>query len=127
MSKFTIDFFELSFLAKACIPPAPIARSMFFDKMIDDYYHEMTDSERLRIFEYMNMNTRYLQKLKEGDEKVLLFQNRFNPENQFLLSYDTGKEKGTIEAFLHKDNYVLNTRTSINKEFVKKAEPLLKS
>ena len=45
MSEFKIDFFELAFLAEACIPPVPIARAMFFADLSDKYYHQMTQEE----------------------------------------------------------------------------------
>jgi hypothetical protein len=53
MSNFTIDFFELAFLVEACIPPRPIARSMFFDDVSDIHYHKMTKEERQRLFDWI--------------------------------------------------------------------------
>ena len=37
MSTFQIDFFELAFLAEACIPPVPIARASFFADLSDTF------------------------------------------------------------------------------------------
>ena len=38
---FTIDFFELMFLAESVIPERPIARSMCFDDFSEKHYHKM--------------------------------------------------------------------------------------
>ena len=42
-NKFNIDFFELCFLAEACIPPRPIARAMFWDTLINEHYYNLTE------------------------------------------------------------------------------------
>ena len=54
INRFNIDFFEFSFLVEACIPPRPIARAMFWDDVINKYYHVLTDNERQRLFEWIN-------------------------------------------------------------------------
>lgn len=59
MSKFKIDFFELLFLAEACIPPSPIARATFWQNLTNVYYEQMTDNERSRLFSFMNRNEIY--------------------------------------------------------------------
>ena len=124
MSSFTIDFFELSFLAEACIPPSPIARAMFWENMIEKYYHEMTPNERAKIFSFMNRNVHFLDELEKGNENVLLFFNRFNPENQFLIHYDLGsrKEKGTVEAFKHLGEYKKSKNVTIISDYITNVE-----
>jgi len=42
MESFQIDFFELAFLAEACIPPRPIARMMFWQHLTDYYITRTT-------------------------------------------------------------------------------------
>ena len=59
MSKFSIDFFELSFLAEACIPQRPIARSMFWNNLTDVYWEQMSEQERASLFAWMNRNDYY--------------------------------------------------------------------
>ena len=54
--RFEIDFFEFSFLVEACIPERPIARTMFWHNVIDKYYHELTDDERARLFEFKSLD-----------------------------------------------------------------------
>ena len=126
MTNFTIDFFELSFLAEACIPPTPIARAFFWEKMTEKYYHEMTKNERSKIFDFMNRNSRFLNELEEGNENVLFFHKRFNPENQFLVYYDlgNGKEKGTVEAFKHKGEYKKSKNATIISDYITKVEQI---
>lgn len=120
MSKFTIDFFELSFLAEACIPPVPIARYTFWIDMIDKYYHKMTQNERLRIFEWMNRNVYFKEQYEKKQEDVVLFYDRYNPENQFLVYYDLGegKEKGMIECFKNNNEYRMSKNTRINQKLI---------
>jgi hypothetical protein len=94
--KFKIDFFELAFLVEACIPPVPIARGMLWDEVINEYYHQMTPEERIRLWEWLNKNHNYKYQLEKGNEEVEVFEARFNPDNQYRLvtkekTYDTFK------------------------------------
>lgn len=126
MSKFTIDFFELSFLAEACIPPVPIARYTFWIDMINKHYHKMTPNERLRIFEWMNRNVYFKEQYEKKQEDVVLFYDRYNPENQFLVYYDfgEGKEKGTVECFKNDNEYRVSKNTLINQNLIIKTVKL---
>ena len=126
MSNFTIDFFELSFLAEACIPPVPIARYTFWIDMIDKHYHKMTLNERLRIFEWMNRNIYFQEQYQKKQEDVVLFYDRYNPENQYLIHFDLGrgKDKGTVECFKNGDAYRTSKKPTINQDFITKIEIL---
>ena len=98
MSTFTIDFFELSFLAEACIPPRPIARAMFWQDLTKKYWEQMTEGERAHLFEWMNRNDWYKESLqKEEDTKI--FHARFDPDNQYIVHYGTNEERGERRAF----------------------------
>jgi hypothetical protein len=99
--KFKIDFFELAFLVEACIPPTSIARSMFWNEVINDYYYQMTTDERSRLHEWINRNLYYQQRLEEKNEKVLTFEARFNPDNQYKV-YTKDKE---FDTFLFDGRY----------------------
>jgi hypothetical protein len=117
MSEFKIDFFELMFLAEACIPPRPIARAMFFQDMSDKYYHQMTDNERNRAFEWLTKNDYF--KLEEED--CHLFFARFNPKNQYKVScFHHGKAQ-EIDCFRFNDKYHTSKNTSVNEEYIKSA------
>lgn len=112
---FKIDFFELTFLAEACIPPRPIARAMFWHNLTDKYWEQMTVDQRDRLFDWMTTKDHYLLSLdKNEDTKV--FHARFNPDNQYLI---TTFHNGEHQAFLYDGKYYVKTNTWIPKEFIK--------
>ena len=61
-----IDFFEFSFLVSACAGNRPIARSMFFDRVIDKYYHVLSQDERDNLFEWINRSSSFKFDLERG-------------------------------------------------------------
>lgn len=105
-NRFDIDFFEFSFLVEACIPPAPIARSMFFDKVVNEYYHVLTNNERKRLYEWIMRNPRMQ---NDGDdwgvEMRSAFKARYNPDNQYLVTVCDGDIVDERECFLMNDIY----------------------
>jgi hypothetical protein len=122
--RFTVDFFELAFLAEACISPSTIARAVFWRNMIEQYYHEMTPNERHKIHEWLNRDWRYEEGLEKKNEDVLWFEKRYNPDNQYRVHtlYD-GKEE-THECFKNGDRYWTSTSSYIAPEFITKVEKL---
>jgi hypothetical protein len=121
MNKFTIDFFELAFLAEACIPPNPIARTMFWQHLTDEYWEQMSDEERDRLFEWLNRNDRYKRSL-ENEEETQIFHARFDPDNQYLV-YTTMDGKDDVNrAFKYKDLYYVRSNSWITPEFITKVE-----
>lgn len=98
MSTFTIDFFELSFLAEACIPPRPIARAMFWQNLTKIYWTDMSEGERAHLFEWMNRNDWYKESLqKETDTKI--FHSRFDPDNQYVVKVKMEGHEQEYRAF----------------------------
>jgi hypothetical protein len=123
MSNFTIDFFELAFLAEACIPPNPIARTMFWQHLTDVYWGQMSDEERDRLFEWLNRNDYYKQSL-EKEEDTQMFHARFDPDNQYMV-YTTMDGKDDVNrAFKYKDLYYVKRNSWITPEFITKVEKL---
>jgi hypothetical protein len=123
MSNFTIDFFELAFLAEACIPPNPIARTMFWQHLTDEYWEQMTDDERDRLFDWLNKNDNYKRSL-EKEEETQIFHARFNPDNQYMV-YTTMDGKDDVNrAFKYKDLYYVQRNSWITPEFITKVEKL---
>lgn len=117
---FQIDFFELCFLAEACIPPRPIARSMFWDSLINVHYHKMTPNERKRIFEWVLKNDFF----KWDNEDCKLFAARFDPANQFKA---TTKCKGKIEVhdcFKWEGKMHIDKNTSVQEDYIIKSHPI---
>jgi hypothetical protein len=117
--RFPIDFFEFSFLVEACIPPRPIARTMFWHDVINKYYHVLTPNERARLYEWIGRS--YFFKLENED--CALFAARFNPANQYRVkvSYAGGSE---IDAFKWKDGYFVKKDVSITPEYIVSSLPL---
>jgi hypothetical protein len=98
MSTFNIDFFELAFLAEACIPPRPIARAMFWQNLTKQYWYHMSEGERAHLFEWMNRNDWYKESLqKETDTKI--FHARFDPDNQYIVKTKHKKKEEEHRAF----------------------------
>jgi len=121
MSKFNIDFFELSFLAEACIPPRPIARMSFWQDLTRIYWGQMTEGERAHLFEWLNRNPWYPESL-EKEEETKIFHARFNPDNQYMVtSLYEGKED-TRRAFKLEDRYYVAYSTFVSEEYITAVE-----
>jgi hypothetical protein len=121
MSTFTIDFFELAFLAEACIPPRPIARTMFWQSLTDKYWHQMTEGERGRLFDWLQKTWVYEESLaKEQDTQV--FHARFDPDNQYMLKTDINGEVAEHRAFKMGDRYYISRNSWINEDYIVSVE-----
>ena len=119
-----IDFIEFAFLVEACSGRQPIARSMFFQRVIDKYYYVLTQDERDRLFEWINRSYSFESGLETKDESCLLFNARFDKNNQFLVStFYVGKENKT-ESFLLDGKYHTSKNTTINEDYITKVEKL---
>jgi len=118
-NRFNIDFFEFSFLVEACIPPLPIARTVFWYDVIDKYYHVLTKNERARLFEWINRNGQFEASLKK-EEDSRVFYARYDPNNQYLVTAK-GEE---IECFLFKERYYTKRNTWIAEEYIEKVEKI---
>lgn len=117
MSQFKIDFFEVMFLAEACIPPAPIARSMFWEDFCGKHYEGMTPAERVRAFEWLNR----LDRLDPSNEAHQLFLCRYNPTNQYRV---TATDGSVHDCFLMNGRYYVKKNRWVNDECVQSAEPI---
>ncbi len=122
--RFNIDFFEFSFLVEACIPPRPIARTMFWQEVIDKYYHVLTKNERERLYEWMNRNLSYTEGVEKGNEDCLWFEGRFNPARQKTITTNFNGEIKEIEAFTmpNDDRYYTKRNTWIQTGYIMKSE-----
>lgn len=122
MSRFNIDFFEFSFLVEACIPPRPIARAMFWDDVINKHYNTLTDNERARLFKWMNRNHCMQDSIEQGNENCLIFNARFDPENQYKVHTIYNERFEIYDAFKWNDRYYITKDTSIEDKFIIKVE-----
>lgn len=116
MAKIEIDFFELSFLAEACIPPTTIAREFFWEKLINSIYKDLTVQQRKDLFTWMNNNTKFQYSLDKGNEDCLLFNARFNPDNQYVVEAKSGN---IIRAFLLNGKYHTKLNTFVSSDMIK--------
>lgn len=118
-NRFDIDFIEFSFLVCATIPPRPIARTMFWHRVIDQYYHSLTKRERADLFEWVTREYAFENGMENKNEDCELFYSRYNPDNQYLVkTLFKGKEE-EVKCFKHKDRYHTSRNTSINEDFIK--------
>jgi hypothetical protein len=123
MSKFEIDFFELAFLAEACIPPRPIARAMFWQNLTSKYWDQMTEHERERLFDWMNKSEWYKKSLEE-QEDTQIFHARFDPDNQYIVSTDYNEKLEEHRTFKMGERYYIGPTTSIQEEYITKINKL---
>lgn len=115
---FNINFFELSFLVEACIPPRPIARTMFFHKVIDTYYHQFSKEQRKALYEWIENS------LDLSEEDCVIFDCRYNPNNQYLVtSFYDGKEE-QYETFKRNEIYYTSRQSYISPEYIIKVEKI---
>jgi hypothetical protein len=124
MSKFQIDFFELAFLAEACIPPRPIARSMFWKDLTDKFWHQMSEGERIHLFEWLQLNCGYKDSLeKQADTQI--FHARFDPNNQYIVKTNLKGNEEEHRTFKMGDIYYTNTNSSIVEEYIISIEKIV--
>jgi hypothetical protein len=121
MSTFKIDFFELAFLAEACIPPRPIARAMFWQSLTDKYWYEMTEGERIHLFEWMWKNGVYEDSL-ETEEDTQVFHARFNPDNQYTVTTEKIGVTEVHRAFKMGEYYYIGRNTLILDDYIMSIE-----
>ena len=114
-NRFNIDFFEFAFLVEACIPPRPIARSMFWDKVCNYYYHQLTPDERSRLFDWITRNLCF----KMENEDCRFFYARYNPENQYRATCVNNGKTEIFDCFLIGKTYYTSKSTSLNEKFIK--------
>lgn len=117
--KYEIDFFELCFLADACIPPTPIARAHFWSKFTFEIGKELSVEERSRAYEWLMKHPRLQQAIELGIEEALLFEARYNPENQYIVRTVEGNAH---EAFLYKGCYYVDEGKSIIDEHIQEVQ-----
>ena len=120
---FSIDFFELSFLAEACIPPRPIARALFWQSLTDRYWHQMSDAQREPFFNWLQKNPQYEESLKT-EEDTQIFHARFDPENQYQIEAEHKGKKESHRAFLRDGRYWIKRNTWIPEEYITSVEKL---
>lgn len=118
--EFTINFDELAFLVEACIPPKPIARTMFWKKVIDEYFHQFNWQQRMDLLDWLRLNPTYKEGLKNQNKEILYFDARFDPNNQYKVYTHYNNKKEVHECFLLNGLYYIEIDKSILPEYITK-------
>ena len=121
MKGFKIDFFELMFLAQACIQPTPIARSMFWDRLINELYNELSDTDIKQMYIALKRN---MSEEQLNDKNNKIFLARFNPDNQYLIHTKYENKDERIITFKYENKYFVNKTKWIEKEYITKIEKI---
>lgn len=110
--KYEIDIIELCILAEACIPPNPIARTVLFERLSNEFYPKMSSTERKRLFDCLK------NKINMENEYCKVFYNRFNPDNQYLVETDYKKVIEKTECFKMDGLYYITPDTNILEKYI---------
>ena len=121
-TKFTIDFFEYSFLLEACIPPRPIARSMFWLDSINTEFYRMSTAERNSLHEWISTNGYFQKGLQDGNKDIIHWDARCNPKNQYKVITDFNGDIKEHLAYKLDGRYYIRTNTSLMEEYITKIE-----
>lgn len=116
MEHFTIDFFQLMFLAESIIPPAPIARSMYFDDLSEKYYHQLSPSQREQLFNHVLNQVNFTLE----NQQCQHFFARYNPKNQYLVQCFYNGEAGDVACYRFNDTYHTAIQREINPNYITK-------
>lgn len=117
MAKIEIDFFELAFLTEACIPPRPIARAAFWERLINEIHNQLSGNERERLFSWIIRNDYF----DKNNEDCQWFYARFNPKNQFNVSCFYEGKAQAVECFAKDGKFWTAINRSVNPEYIKES------
>jgi hypothetical protein len=121
MSTFTIDFFELMLLAESVIPPRPIGRAMCFDDFSNKHYHYMTEEQRIQFLNHIKSCIGF----SLDNEQCRHFVARFEPYNQYMVSYSINGIERKTECYLYENEYRISKNTFINPDYIISAIKIL--
>lgn len=109
-NKFTIDFTEFCFLVEACIPPKPIARTLFWHNVIDKYYYELSEEQRLELFNWITKHPKF----NLRDENCRWFYARYCLNRQYLVF----TKDEVYNAFKWRGVYYISRKAYILEEYI---------
>lgn len=119
MKTFSIDFFELMFLAESVMPERPIARSMCFDDFSEVHYHKMTKLQREQFYYHVIK----LPGFNVSKEQCHHFECRFNPRKQWIIKTNFEGKIQTHEAYLYNNKYHVSKNKNIDEKYMISIEP----
>jgi hypothetical protein len=94
---------------------------MFWQSLTDKYWEQMTEGERIHMFEWLQKSWVYEESL-EKEEDTQVFHARFNPDNQYMV---TTMKIGVTEvhrAFKMGDYYYIGRNTLILDDYIMSIE-----
>jgi hypothetical protein len=121
MAQITIDFFELAFLAETCIPPKPIARGCFWNRLINEIHNQLSINERERLFDWITKKDQF----DKNNEDCQWFYARFNPQNQYNVSCFYKGKAEVVQCFLKDGKFWTSKTTNINPQYIKESIKIL--
>jgi hypothetical protein len=93
-----INFTELKILAGACIPPRPIARTFFFNSVINEIYARLSTTEKAEMLDYITKHPAF----NIQNEHCKTFFHRYHPKQQATI---TATDRKDYECFLMDGKY----------------------
>jgi hypothetical protein len=90
---------------------------MFWHSLTDKYWEQMTEGQRIHLFEWIQMSWVYEESLeKEVDTQV--FHARFDPHNQYMVKTNYEGKVEEHRAFKMGDRYYTKRNKWITNEYV---------
>lgn len=120
MALIELETIELSFLAEACIPPCTIARHAFWNRLIDNIYHQLMQSERRNLFNWIKEHNKF----DPSNNECQWFYARFNPDNQYRVTHSTNGKLYATETFLKDGKYYIVINKYVEPDNIIKVEKL---
>ena len=117
-NRFNISFEEFNILVSVAIPPRPIARAMFWDDVINKHYNVLTETERARLYEWINRNHSMQDGIEKENEDCLFFNARYNPDNQYKIHTNYNNEDEIHDAFKWGERYYVAKDRSIEDKYI---------
>lgn len=113
-----IDYFELLVLIEASWNPGTILRYSIIRKAVDQWFFELSEIERGKVFNYFNRpafkssNDAFAKKIQD------IFFCRFDPRNQYEITLNDGNGVKTLKAFQFNDSFHVSSDTRIAPEYI---------
>lgn len=114
LGNYTIDFFELMFLAESVIPPKAIARTVCFINFSEKAYHIMNDTERKMFFEHVTRQPTF----NLSNKDCAHFYARFNPDNQYKVTSLAENQSIDNFCYIFNGKYHINESIYIPEEYI---------
>lgn len=111
---FTIEFFELMWLAESVIPERPISRSMCFDNFSDVHYHNMNEQQRKEFMKHVMEQ----QGFDLNKPQCAHFYARFNPENQYRVRIIHEGKTEVVNCYLWQGKYHTEMNRYVSPKYI---------